>query len=167
MIVNVIFSPIICLFINKDGYLPSWLSWFQTQDNPAIGDKMFHDREMSWTQSNYLRGIFWAIRNPAYGFMSENGLTVWNVHSYISNGPDVDIGDFGYILGSVYRTCTNNDKEYFNYKSAGKWNDNFGWMVEFGWSLKDIHREVNGSNRRLCVDIRPRISLKLGGETTV
>ena len=172
MILNVILSPILPFFINDEGYLQSWLSWFQTQDAPAVGDQSFIDREMSYTKDyapwrkKWVCGFNWALRNPAYGFMQLHGITVMVISEYTSTGQEVDIGDNGYTLGSVYRTCKNNNVKYFDYKKVGKWSDRYGYMVQFGWSLNNIDKEAVGAKRRIIVDIRPRVSLKLGGETT-
>ena len=65
---NVLLSPIIALFICGDGYLPRWLGWFQTPDNPAIGDKAFQLNQMPWTLrlpdwlARYFLGIGWVLR---------------------------------------------------------------------------------------------------------
>ena len=161
MLVHVIFSPVIYLFLNKEGYLPSWLSWFQTEDAPAIGDQMFADNEAKGITSHYIRGILWGIRNPAYGFMASCGIKISDITEYTESGPEVDIGDGGYSLGSVYRSCKNDCTKYFNYKAAGKWfSTDYAWMVEFGWSLNHIDKASSGTIRRMTVDIRPRILLK-------
>ena len=167
MIINAVFSPVICLFLTEDGYLPSWLSWFQTPDNPAIGDDMFHRKEMSWTKSHYLYGIFWAIRNPAYGFADTCGFLVKGPATTSSVGTEgIDIGrdeSTGLAtatFGSVYRTLRNGDgKNYFEWRVAGKWNNDLAWLIQLGWSL---HPPVlaDNSTHNLCVYIRPFISLK-------
>lgn len=165
MLVNAICSPVISLFIDKHGNLPYWLSWFQTDDAPAYGDKMFQDREMAYTKnlpdwlSRYIRGIAWAIRNPAYGFMSSCGIRVNEITEYQTSGKEIDIGDGGYNLGTVFRTCRNNGIKYFNFKAANKWNDKYGWMIEFGWTLNNVDKELDGVVRRLAIDIRPLIKL--------
>jgi hypothetical protein len=51
----ILLSPVLALLVKTDGYLPKWLNWYQTPDNPAIGDKMFQDTQMSWTKSNHLK----------------------------------------------------------------------------------------------------------------
>jgi len=32
-------APIVVLFASKEGWLPKWLWWFQTPDNPVDGDR--------------------------------------------------------------------------------------------------------------------------------
>lgn len=56
-------APIIALLVQSSGYLPSWLSWFQTPDNPATGDPNWNGGIIS-----YWNTICWLIRNPAQGF---------------------------------------------------------------------------------------------------
>ena len=29
-------APVLPLFVRPDGYIPTWFSWFQTPDNPAL-----------------------------------------------------------------------------------------------------------------------------------
>ena len=36
--IAVILSPILPLFASEDGWLPTWLWWFQTPDAPIDGD---------------------------------------------------------------------------------------------------------------------------------
>lgn len=61
-----ILAPILPAFASPDGWLPWWLKWFQTPDNPLDGDAGFKaDHAMTPT---YLRRVLWLYRNPAYGF---------------------------------------------------------------------------------------------------
>ena len=43
-VVGRLLAPILPFFAKSDGYLPSWLSWFQTPDNPLDGDKGHWER---------------------------------------------------------------------------------------------------------------------------
>jgi len=174
MVINAACSPLIALFINRNGYLPSWLSWFQTADNPAIGDAIYGNKEAAFTAkyprwlAYYIRGVMWGCRNPAYGFSNATGLTI-NLDVFfmpykVVGDENVDIGfDEAtqkpiYTLGTVYRTLWNGDgKQYFDWKHAGRWSANYGFMVRFGWNLDPAL--LNGQRRSLYVDVRPRIAL--------
>ena len=62
-------APILPFFAKSDGYLPSWLSWFQTPDNPLDGDKGHWERwpgTSAW--ATYRRRVAWLLRNVCYGF---------------------------------------------------------------------------------------------------
>lgn len=64
-IVAILLAPAIPLFA-MDGWLPRWLWWFQTPDNPLTGDTGHQAR---WTgRSRYLQQVSWLVRNRAYGF---------------------------------------------------------------------------------------------------
>lgn len=47
-------NPIVVLFVDDNGNLPRWLSYFQTFDAPL--------------PKGYKEGLAWLNRNPAYGF---------------------------------------------------------------------------------------------------
>jgi hypothetical protein len=165
MAVQMVFSPLIAAFVRSDGHLPKWLSWFEPTDTPAIGDENFHNNQMSWTKSNYLYAMFWGWRNPAYGFSAKCGIKVDAPQYYTQSGQyKVDIGrnqltgDAIVLLGSLYRTVYNQGTRYWQYRRAGAWSKNYGWMIELGWNLELPF--TDGEVRSLHIYIRPRISLK-------
>jgi len=64
-------APILPLFATSDDHLPSWLSWFDTPDNPLSGDAGWNDPAQHPLVAKlpaYLRKICWLWRNPAYGW---------------------------------------------------------------------------------------------------
>ena len=66
-------NPILPLFANNQGYLPKWLWWFQTPDNPLDGDGGFINEHAFFkgTQvgiKRYINRVTWLYRNPAYAF---------------------------------------------------------------------------------------------------
>lgn len=68
-IVGRLLCPILPFFVGEDGYLPSWLAWFQTPDNSADGDEGHWERHPgtdAW--STYKRRVAWFWRNVGYGF---------------------------------------------------------------------------------------------------
>ena len=166
MIVQVLFCWFIALFVKSDGNLPSCLKLFQPFDTLATGDENFWNNEMAYTKDwhwlprNYWLALQWSgLRNPGWGMMGIMGFKKGEITDYTESAGQVDIGDGGNVFGSVKRTCTNDRKAYWNYKKVGKWNDTYGYMIEFGWSLCDVKRAPEGDIRRLCIDIRPRIKL--------
>lgn len=66
-----VLAPVVALFCKADGYLPTWLAWFQTQDAPL--DAGWQDGYFSAPLTPtglrlwWLR-VRWLWRNPAYGF---------------------------------------------------------------------------------------------------
>lgn len=159
MVVQFCFSWLIALFVKADGHYPALLKIFEPYDTLATGDQNFWDKEMQGVTSNYWRALHWGMRNCGYGAMGYMGFKKGVVKDYLTTGAEIDIGDGGYTLGSVYRTCTNDGVKYFDYKRAGRWNSDYGWMLQFGWSLNGVESAPKGDIRRLCIDIRPRIKL--------
>ena len=68
-VVGRLLAPILPFFVQEDGYLPRWLWWFQTPDNPCDGDAGHWERHpgMDWW-STYKRRVAWCWRNVCYGF---------------------------------------------------------------------------------------------------
>lgn len=65
-------SPVLPLFTSADGWLPRWLWYFQTPDNPLDGDSGFQTEHAPFLGSQvgwrrYINRIAWLLRNPAYG----------------------------------------------------------------------------------------------------
>ena len=159
MIVQFCFSWLIAAFVKDDGHYPAMLKIFEPYDTLATGDQMFWDNEMAGITSNYRRALAWGMRNCGYGAMGYMGFRAADVRDATSTGTEVDIGDWGYTLGTVYRTVKSSGIKYFDYKRAGRWSENYGWMIQFGWSL-NFNSYTRGDIRRLCLDIRPRIKLE-------
>ena len=166
MIVQVLFCWFIALFVKRDGNFIWLFKWAQPFDTLAIGDENFWNNEMAhtkdwwWVRRNYWLALQWSgLRNPGWGMMGYMGFKVDNIKDTFCSGGEVDIGDSGYRMGSVYRTCKNNGRKYFDYKRACKWSDSYGWMVQFGWAINDVEHADRGSICRLCIDVRPLIKL--------
>ena len=73
LILAVLVTPILPLFASKEGWLPRWLWWFQTPDEPLDGDNGFKT-EHAWFKGEqtglkqYWNRCHWLWRNPAYGW---------------------------------------------------------------------------------------------------
>jgi len=159
MLVQTIFQPIIALFVKADGNMPWFLKVFQPYDTLATGDENFWNNEMAGITSNYYRCLMWGWRNAGWGMMGYMGFKADTITDSTSTGVEVDIGDSGYTLGSRTITLRNNGTKYFDYKHAGRWTENYGYMIQFGWSLS-FSSYNKGDIRRLCIDVRPRIKLE-------
>ena len=71
-IINYLTAPIVVLFADSDGWLPSWLSWYQTPDNSLDGDAPWRDGRRPFADNTgwrrYLNRIAWLYRNSMYGY---------------------------------------------------------------------------------------------------
>ena len=67
-------APFVVPFANVKGWLPSWLSWFQTPDNSLDGDGGWVKEHWQWRYkfssklSTYIGRVGWLWRNNMYGF---------------------------------------------------------------------------------------------------
>ena len=129
-----VLSPVLPLFA-KDGWLPSWLSWFQTPDASINGDSGWTDAaKHPWINSLpvYFRQVFWLIRNPSYGFNSTVLATdVLPDEGYVTFGR-LDISDkgvwglnFAYIKTTPYFVI----RAYFPTLFGKCMKFRFGWNI--------------------------------------
>ena len=123
-----IMSPILALFCDEDGWLPSWLGWFQTPDNSCDGDRGHKAR---WPKQgkiwNWMRRTAWLFRNSAYGFNLKLGFKYkeGDVRMTIGNP---DAGDRSGVSGIVQHSVYRNNKlvafqHYYvkHYRIFGTW----------------------------------------------
>lgn len=98
-IVGKIGSPVLALFVDENGWLPSWLSWFQTPDNSCDGDAGHLERwPRGGTFWTWLRRTAWLFRNTAYGFNVAIGFKSQDGDLRAISGND-KIGDTSGISG--------------------------------------------------------------------
>lgn len=107
-LVNVFLAPFLPLFASENGWLPKWLSWFQTDDNSLDGDSGWKtEHYVGWPR--YLKRVLWLYRNPTYGFArTVCGFQVQPGFKYLCNG-DEAVSNLPLTEGKVFRTITNPD----------------------------------------------------------
>lgn len=132
-----ILAPILPLFADDGGWLPSWLGWFQTLDNSLDGDEGWKtEHYVGWPQ--YPKRVLWLWRNPGYGF-SQKVLAAkferndeYEVYGdeTVSNIP----GNSGHVLRVVYR---NGIPHYFQYYLIRqyKFKTDRCFRLNLGWKL--------------------------------
>ena len=146
----ILLAPVLALFVQKDKYLPNCLWWFQTPDNPAVGDAQYRYTDMMWTDSSYLHALFWLARNPAYGFdhavgakIKEGFMYRWEGDEATSNAPLHN--------GWLWRTVTNTDgSRYWNFYYVRAWSATRCIKINLGWKLwREIRPEFMGLNGKV------------------
>lgn len=170
---NFILSPIIALFINKDGYLPIWLNWFQTQDNPAWGMKPFAQTKWGGSTNDWWCGVVWATRNPGYGYDYKVGAEVTEGFTYkTSNEFGLEWRGIGegkvsraeflasmkFYEGSLYRTLECAGKKYWEWVWVKKWSESHYCRIKLGWAL--WNPLTVGQKRNIELTISPYMSLR-------
>lgn len=100
-VINLLLAPIVVLFSN-DGWLPKWLSWFQTPDNSLDGDSGWKNEHRLWRDKPdvetsrfkvYVNRVLWLYRNPMYGFDHDVLGATFSPDSTITTYGDTTIHD--------------------------------------------------------------------------
>lgn len=149
----ILFSPLLALFartalghINNaevfDGIpvmaveprLPSWLSYFSTDDNSLLGDAGHKAR---WDgKSEYWQMVSWVCRNPAYNFEWKILAIAPRGKMRVSGNRDIKNRDNA-VAGWLFVRCDNG----WCLKSVKPlWGD-LAFMGEFGWRLQPWAQE--------------------------
>lgn len=139
-IVGRLLAPILPFFVQDDGYLPSWLWWFQTPDNPCDGDKGHWKR---WPKDTpfwrYCRRVAWFLRNVAYGFDE----TICGVESRTTDHLEIDgdtrVGDKTGVSGvckyRLYRDGNLIAFHYYEVRHYQYWHFKACVRISHGWKL--------------------------------
>lgn len=71
-VLNLFLAPVVVLFADADGWLPGWLSWFQTLDYSLDGDRLWQEGRRPFRNNTgikrYINRIFWLYRNSMNGY---------------------------------------------------------------------------------------------------
>lgn len=141
-VLGIVLSPILPLFA-KDGWLPKWLSWFQTPDNSLYGDDGWKTEHWMWRYKlptkicTYVGEFGWLLRNPGQGY----GVV------YLSGDPIVatftgndQVNDSPGVEG----TCTVHCQNLFQWVWVKKIGSDECIYCNFGWNIKGC---INGDER--------------------
>ncbi|HIU85219.1 MAG TPA: hypothetical protein IAC66_07640 [Candidatus Aphodousia gallistercoris] len=110
-VIGRLLAPVLALFCDEQGWLPEWLSWFQTPDTSCDGDAGHHERWPKegafWT---YARRVAWLLRNVSYGFdIQVLGADIFPGDTIkVSGNPD--IGESSGISGLCIRELVRDGK---------------------------------------------------------
>lgn len=139
-IINLVLAPFVVLFASNDGWLPKWLSWFQTPDNPLDGDggwRQFHMPFIKETNKfkRYVNRVFWLYRNPMYNFdINVLGVVIDSTFKYTESG-DKEVSNFPFKEGKMERRLLINGKTYFQYYYIKKLTSTRCLRINLGWKL--------------------------------
>lgn len=124
-------------FFSRGGWLPSWLSWFQTPDNSLYGDDGWKTEHWIWRYklpswlATYVGMVGWLWRNPAYGF---GCVTMYGdpiVATFLGNE---NVNDSPLSEGSISVYSQN----LFQYVWCKKITSTKCLYFVFGWNIKGL-----------------------------
>ena len=146
-VVGRLLAPVLPFFVQEDGYLPQWLSWFQTPDNPSDGDEAHWERHpgTDWW-STYKRRTAWFWRNVCYGFdISVLGVEVRSSDSLTFEG-DHDVGAKPPRSGWQWKKIVRNGEvvafQLYGVHQYRHWPQRC-LRVNLGWKLFDFSDSVS------------------------
>ena len=139
--VNLVLAWPIALCADKGGWLPLWLWWFQTPDNPLDGDNGWKT-EHRWflTQDTWCKRwanrVGWMYRNPTYGFaISVLGSQTQPSDELVTSG-DPATGNQPFHSGWVHRVLMRNGAPaYFQFYLIWPWSSTRYLRLNLGWKL--------------------------------
>lgn len=146
-VVGRLLAPVLPFFVQDDGFLPSWLSWFQTPDNPSDGDEAHWERHPgtgAW--DTYCRRVAWFWRNVAYGFdISVLGVEVRSTDTIVFEG-DRDVGAKPPRSGWQWKKIVRDGKvvafQLYGVQQYRHWPQRC-LRVNLGWKLFDFSDSVS------------------------
>jgi len=138
-IANLFLAPLVVIFASELGWLPRWLWWFQTPDNPLDGDdgwaehRPYRDEDAYWKQ--YVNRVFWLYRNSMYG-LSEDvlGFTVEPGFTYTCEGDEM-VSNHPLVNGLVRRSLTSGGTTYWQWYYVKAWSATRCLRINLGWKL--------------------------------
>jgi len=157
---NFFLAPVVVLFASQDGWLPRWLWWFQTPDNPLDGDhgwKTEHRRFMvedrPWKR--WYNRTTWLYRNSMYGLCIDVlGCKTLGTDTLVLTG-DRTASDNPFHEGSFrYALYRDGRQIAFQYHLIWAWSKTYHLRLNLGWKLWDFGTE-KGSNCQLTFSPNP------------
>ena len=120
-VINYFLAPFVVPFASADGWLPNWLSWFQTPDNSLDGDGGWRNEHMPFKNERnkfqrWVNRTGWLRRNSMYGFKIDVlGFDLNEPFNYLYRG-NQNVSDRPYAPGWVYRAINTMDgRETFQF----------------------------------------------------
>jgi hypothetical protein len=115
---------------------------------------------MSWTKSNYLYGLFWALRNPGYGYDHYWGAKITQDCVYDTDRPlGIDwVSPTQFIEGTMIQRVTCGDKKYFEWSIVKQLTSDHYFRASFGWHLNSPL--IAGEVRNLTATVSPWMKMQ-------
>ena len=140
-LLNFILAPIAVLFASEDGWLPRWLWWLQTPDNPLDGDGGWQREHRPFPVEDtkakrWWNRTRWIYRNSMYGFaIYALGVTV-HPGDRIEVVGNMDVSNRPLTEGLVKRYLIRNGvRVAFQWYYVKAWSKTRCIRINLGWKL--------------------------------
>jgi hypothetical protein len=162
---NFFLAPVVVLFAQNDGWLPRWLWWFQTPDNPLDGDggwktehRRFKIEDKPWKR--WYNRTTWLYRNSMYGFCIDVlGAKTLGTDTLVLTGNRA-ASDNPFHEGHFhYRLYRDEKLIAFQYHLIWAWSKTRCLRLNIGWKLWDF-RVGEDRNCQLTFSPNPFIEVR-------
>ena len=164
-IISYIVVPFAVLLASEDGWLPKYLWWFQTWDNPLDGDDNWKKNVRLWRNDpdvetnkykRYINRILWLYRNPVYGFEKSILCAKITPQCFRECKGDITIGGiptrFGWFLLHIK---TKEGRNYTEFMLIKKISDKKFFNMILGWKLSYAPQFITEQvNIQICTTVR-------------
>lgn len=141
-LLNYPLALVVVLFANEEGYLPRWLWWFQTPDNPLDGDGGWRNEHWQWrfklpaSLARYVGRVGWLWRNSMYGLAIDVlGAKTQGWDILITSG-DTKTGNRPIHDGWCYRVLYRDGQPiYWQFYYVKRWSETRCVRINLGWKL--------------------------------
>jgi hypothetical protein len=131
VVVTMIFAPLIAKFVDAEGNLPKWLSWFQTFDATLFEGRQ---PQYGFTGTDEEVATKWLRRNPGYTFDYEPLGVAWDKTQWTAT--------FVKTQDGTTRFFAKGPNGQFNYEYGGK-----HLQVKLGWKAFNLYNADTGTYR--------------------
>lgn len=140
--INLILAWPVALLADKDGWLPSWLWWFQTPGDSLNGSNGWQTRDRwfliqdTWFK-RWVNRVGWLYRNPMYGFaISVLGAQAGFRDTLVTSGDPLTSNHKPLHKGWVRHVLLRNGKPvYFQLYIVWPWCATRYLRLNLGWKL--------------------------------
>ena len=144
---NYFLAPLVVLFASDAGWLPRWLSWFQTPDNSLDGDDGWKTEHRPYKAQDtkfqrWVNRFCWLYRNSMYGFAIDVlGLKVQPTDTLIIQG-DPKVSNRPLCEGVVHRKLLRDGQLIgFQWYGVFGWSQKYCLRINLGWKLWGDHNQ--------------------------
>lgn len=142
-LIGYVINPALPLFANREGNLPKWLRWFQTQDSTLDGTEPRFIAATKYLRgangeprnviARYLLRVMWLYRNNAYGF-AYHVLGARVPFTMLYEDSEYPSDRFPAVEGSYMAIFTDaTGKRYFHYKLVKDRGNGKCFEASVGW----------------------------------